>query len=32
MTLLPIVLVGGAGHASDVLQAIEAVNAARPTY
>ena len=32
MTPLPIVLVGGSGHASDVLQAIEAVNAARPTY
>jgi sugar O-acyltransferase (sialic acid O-acetyltransferase NeuD family) len=32
MTLLPVVLVGGGGHASDVLQAIEAVNGARPTY
>lgn len=32
MTLLPLVLVGGGGHASDVLQAIEAVNTARPTY
>lgn len=32
MTLLPLVLIGGGGHASDVLQAIEAVNAARPTY
>ena len=32
MTLLPLVLVGGGGHASDVLQVIEAVNAARPTY
>ena len=32
MTLLPLVLVGGGGHASDVLQAIEAVNAACPTY
>lgn len=32
MTLLPLVLVGGGGHASDVLQAVEAVNAARPTY
>jgi sugar O-acyltransferase (sialic acid O-acetyltransferase NeuD family) len=30
--LLALVLVGGGGHASDVLQAIEAVNAARPTY
>jgi sugar O-acyltransferase (sialic acid O-acetyltransferase NeuD family) len=29
---LPIVLIGGGGHASDVLQAVEAVNAARPTY
>jgi sugar O-acyltransferase (sialic acid O-acetyltransferase NeuD family) len=26
------VLIGGGGHASDVLQAIEAVNEARPTY
>jgi sugar O-acyltransferase (sialic acid O-acetyltransferase NeuD family) len=32
VTALPIVLVGGGGHASDVLQAIEAVNAVRPTY
>ncbi len=32
MTLLPLVLIGGGGHASDVLQAVEAVNAARPTY
>lgn len=32
MSLVPIVLVGGGGHASDVLQAVEAVNAARPTY
>ena len=32
MTLLPLVLVGGGGHASDVLQAVEAINAARPTY
>ena len=32
MTLRPLVLVGGGGHASDVLQAIEAVNAGRPTY
>jgi sugar O-acyltransferase (sialic acid O-acetyltransferase NeuD family) len=32
MTLLPLVLVGGGGHASDVLQAVEAVNAVRPTY
>jgi sugar O-acyltransferase (sialic acid O-acetyltransferase NeuD family) len=32
VTLLPIVLVGGGGHASDVLQAVEAVNDARPTY
>ncbi len=32
MTLLPLVLVGGSGHASDVLQVVEAVNATRPTY
>lgn len=32
MTGLPVVLVGGGGHASDVLQVIEAVNAIRPTY
>jgi sugar O-acyltransferase (sialic acid O-acetyltransferase NeuD family) len=32
VTLLPIVLVGGGGHASDVLGAVEAANAARPTY
>lgn len=32
MSRLPVVLVGGGGHASDVLQAIEAVNAVRPTY
>jgi len=32
LTLLPLVLVGGGGHASDVLQVVEAVNAARPTY
>ena len=32
MTLLPLVLVGGGGHASDVLQAVEAVNAVRATY
>lgn len=32
MTLLRIVLVGGGGHASDVLQAIEAVNAVCLTY
>src|SRR4051794_29980734 len=32
MTLVPLVLVGGGGHASDVLAAIEAVNRARPTY
>src|SRR5436309_2890937 len=32
VTLLPLVLVGGGGHASDVLEVIEAVNAARPTY
>lgn len=32
MTLLRLVLVGGSGHASDVLQAVEAVNSARPTY
>lgn len=28
----PLVLVGGSGHASDVLQAVEAVNATRPAY
>ena len=32
MTLLPLVLVGGGGHASDVLQAVEAANSVRPTY
>jgi sugar O-acyltransferase (sialic acid O-acetyltransferase NeuD family) len=32
VTLLPLVLIGGGGHASDVLQAIEAINAARPTF
>jgi sugar O-acyltransferase (sialic acid O-acetyltransferase NeuD family) len=32
MSLLSIVLIGGGGHASDVLQAVEAVNVARPTY
>ncbi|MGH8973321.1 MAG: acetyltransferase [Acidimicrobiia bacterium] len=32
MTALPLVLIGGGGHASDVLQAVEAVNAMRPTY
>ena len=32
MTPLPLVLVGGGGHASDVLQAIEARNDVRPTY
>ncbi|HEV3362716.1 MAG TPA: hypothetical protein VG795_01015, partial [Acidimicrobiia bacterium] len=32
VTLLPVVLVGGGGHASDVLQAIEAVNETRSTY
>ena len=32
MTPLPVVLIGGGGHASDVLQAIEAVNADRPAY
>jgi len=32
VTLVPLVLVGGGGHASDVLQAVEAINAARPTY
>lgn len=32
MTVLSLVLVGGGGHASDVLQAIEAVNIVRPTY
>lgn len=32
MTLLPLVLIGGGGHASDVLQAIEALNSARPTF
>lgn len=30
--LSPLVLVGGGGHASDVLQAVEAINAIRPTY
>jgi len=28
----PLVLVGGGGHASDVLQAVEAINEVRPTY
>ena len=32
MTLVPLVLIGGSGHASDVLQAVEALNAARPAY
>jgi sugar O-acyltransferase (sialic acid O-acetyltransferase NeuD family) len=32
VTLLPLVLIGGGGHASDVLQAVEAINADRPTY
>lgn len=32
MTLQPLVLVGGSGHASDVLQAVEAVNSVRLTY
>jgi sugar O-acyltransferase (sialic acid O-acetyltransferase NeuD family) len=32
VTLLPLVLIGGGGHCSDVLQAVEAVNAARATY
>jgi sugar O-acyltransferase (sialic acid O-acetyltransferase NeuD family) len=32
MTLLPLVLIGGGGHASDVLQAVEAVNATRLTF
>jgi sugar O-acyltransferase (sialic acid O-acetyltransferase NeuD family) len=32
VTLVRLVLVGGGGHASDVLQAIEAINAVRPTY
>jgi sugar O-acyltransferase (sialic acid O-acetyltransferase NeuD family) len=32
VTLLPLVLVGGGGHASDVLQAVEAINAVSPTY
>jgi len=32
VTLLRLVLIGGGGHASDVLQAVEAINAARPTY
>jgi sugar O-acyltransferase (sialic acid O-acetyltransferase NeuD family) len=32
VTLVRLVLVGGGGHASDVLQAVEAVNAVRPTY
>ena len=32
MTLIPLVLIGGGGHASDVLQAVEAINAVRLTY
>lgn len=32
MTPIPLVLIGGGGHASDVLQAIEAVNGVQPTY
>jgi sugar O-acyltransferase (sialic acid O-acetyltransferase NeuD family) len=32
VTLSPLVLVGGGGHASDVLQAVEAFNATRPAY
>jgi sugar O-acyltransferase (sialic acid O-acetyltransferase NeuD family) len=32
MTLTSLVLVGGGGHASDVLQAVEAVNTVRATY
>lgn len=32
MTLVRLVLIGGGGHASDVLQALEAVNTVRPTY
>jgi sugar O-acyltransferase (sialic acid O-acetyltransferase NeuD family) len=32
VTLLPLVLVGGGGHASDVLQAVEAINDAQPIY
>ena len=32
MTLLPLVLIGGGGHASDVLHVVEAINAVRPTY
>jgi sugar O-acyltransferase (sialic acid O-acetyltransferase NeuD family) len=32
LTLLPLVLIGGGGHASDVLLAVEAVNIVRPTY
>ena len=32
MSLVRLVLVGGGGHASDVLQAVEAVNTLRPTY
>jgi len=32
VTVLPLVLIGGGGHASDVLQAVEAINAVRPTY
>lgn len=32
MTMLPLVLIGGGGHASDVLQAVEAVNAAQLTF
>jgi sugar O-acyltransferase (sialic acid O-acetyltransferase NeuD family) len=32
VTLVRLVLVGGGGHASDVLQAVEAVNVVRPTF
>ncbi len=32
VTPLPVVLVGGGGHASDVLQAIEMINCARSSY
>ena len=32
MAVVPLVLVGGGGHASDLLQAVEAANAVRPTW
>ena len=32
MSVMGLVLIGGGGHASDVLQAVEAVNSVRPTY